>query len=84
MQFTVARGTCNDGTIVAEGTEVNGSLYTSMLVIAPVTLDMNGQTIICSVELSGIRVIGTETLRVGGKYSIYAWLTLALYYHSHS
>ncbi len=50
MQFTVAHGTCNDGTIVAEGTEINGSLYTSMLTIAPVTLDMNGQTIICSVS----------------------------------
>ncbi len=67
-QFSsVARGTCNDGTIVAEGTEVNGSLYTSTLTIAPVTLDMNGQTIICSV--SGIAIIGMVTLRVGGKYS---------------
>ncbi len=68
MQFTVA-GTCNAGTIVAEGTEVNGSLYTSTLTIAPVTLDMNGQTIICS--LSGVTVIGTVTLRVGvgGEYS---------------
>ena len=66
MQFSF--GTCNDGTIVAEGTEVNSSFYTSMLTIAPVMLDMNGQTIICSV--SGITVIGTETLRVGGKCSI--------------
>ncbi len=66
-QFSsVARGSCNNGTIVAEGTEVNGSLYTSTLTIASITLDMNEQTIICSV--SGT-VIGTETLRVGGKYS---------------
>ncbi len=69
-QFSsLARGSCNNGTIVAEGTEINGSLYTSMLTIAPLTLDMNGQTIICSV--SGITVIGMVTLRVGvgGKYS---------------
>ncbi len=67
QQFSsIARGTCNDGTIVAEGTEVNGSLYTSTLTIAPVMLDMNGQTIICSI--SGITIFGTETLRVGGKY----------------
>ncbi len=68
-QFSsVAHGTCNAGTIVAEGTEVNGSLYTSTLTIAPVTLDMNGQTVICSV--SGITIIGMVTLRVGvgGKY----------------
>ena len=54
---SVARGTCNNGTIVAEGTEVNGSFYMSTLTIAPVTLDMTGQTIICSV--SGIILIGT-------------------------
>ena len=73
MQFSsLARGTCNAGTIVAEGTEVNGSLYTSVLTIAPVTPDMNGQTIICSV--SGITVIGTETLRVGGKIIQYSLL----------
>ena len=66
---TGAFGTCNNGTITGEGASgvQTRNLYTSILTISPVTLDMNGQTISCS--LSGSTVIGMEVLRVGGMFS---------------
>ena len=64
----VASGTCNKGAIFAESAGRNGSQFTSVLTIAPVTLDMNQSTVICS--LLGETLVTASVLRVGGRYSL--------------
>ena len=69
---TRAVGTCNGGTITGESAGVNGSSYTSTLTVSPVTLDMNGQTISCSLSGSTLHA-GIRTLYVGGSSVLHAF-----------
>ena len=65
IDFQTTMGQCNDGAIVGYGIENVNNSYISRLDVRLMSTDLQGQTIICSVDNgSSVITLGNETLIV--------------------